>query len=332
MTTRNDDLAHRQTEKELENLERRIAAVYRTASEEMRETIDAFFQTFTAQDAKKRAALEAGEITKRQYQSWLEQQLLAGERYTAMRDHLAERLTQANEVAMAYINDTTPGVYSLNRNYAAYTIERVAGNVDFTLYDAQTVRRLIKEQPRLMPYYPREKVVERGIDLAWGRRQIRAHITSGILQGDGIPKIAARLEKDLFKGDMNAAVRAARTAMTSAQNGGRLASYARAADMGIKVRKRWVATKDDRTRRNHRRLDGETVDWNEEFSNGLMFPGDPSGKPEETYNCRCAMRTEVPKHLEAEPRKMRVRDPKTGRNVLVNEMTYFEWEEWAKSR
>lgn len=332
MATRNDDLAHRQTEKELEKLERRIAAVYRTASEEMRETIDAFFQTFTAQDAEKRAALEAGEITKRQYQSWLTQQLLTGERYTAMRDHLAERLTQANEVAMAYINDTTPGVYSLNRNYAAYTVERVAGNVDFTLYDAHTVRRLIKEQPRLLPYYPRQKAVDRGIDLAWGRRQIRAHITSGILQGDSIPKIAARLEKDIFKGDMNAAVRAARTAMTSAQNGGRLASYARAADMGIKVRKRWIATKDDRTRRNHRRLDGETVDWDEEFSNGLMFPGDPSGKPAETYNCRCTMRTEVPKHLEAEPRKMRVRDPKTGRNVLVNEMTYAEWEEWVKSR
>lgn len=332
MATRNDDLAHRQTEKELENLERRIAAMYRTASEEMRETIDAFFQTFTAQDAEKRAALEAGEITKRQYQSWLTQQLLTGERYTAMRDHLAERLTQANEVAMAYINDTTPGVYSLNRNYAAYTVERVAGNVDFTLYNAQTVRRLIKEQPRLMPYYPRQKAVDRGIDLAWGRRQIRAHITSGILQGDSIQKIAARLEKDIFKGDMNAAVRAARTAMTSAQNGGRLASYARAADMGIKVRKRWIATKDDRTRRNHRRLDGETVDWDKEFSNGLMFPGDPSGKPVETYNCRCTMRTEVPKHLEAEPRKMRVRDPKTGRNVLVNEMTYAEWEEWVKSR
>lgn len=28
---------------------------------------------------------------------------------------------------------------------------------------------------------------------------------------------------------------------------------------------------------------------------------------------------------------MRVRDPKTGRNVLVNEMTYDEWAEWKKS-
>lgn len=28
---------------------------------------------------------------------------------------------------------------------------------------------------------------------------------------------------------------------------------------------------------------------------------------------------------------MRVRDPKTGKNVLVNEMTYDEWEQWKKS-
>ena len=36
--------------------------------------------------------------------------------------------------------------------------------------------------------------------------------------------------------------------------------------------------------------------------------------------------------IEAEPRQMRVRDPKTGKNILVNEMTYDEWEEWVKSR
>lgn len=29
---------------------------------------------------------------------------------------------------------------------------------------------------------------------------------------------------------------------------------------------------------------------------------------------------------------MRVRDPKTGRNVVVEEMTYEQWERWVKSR
>lgn len=332
MATRNDDLAHRQTECKLAALERRIASVYRQASDDMKAKIEAYFQSFAKKDAEKMSALEAGEITKAQYQQWRMSQMLRGERYTALRDALAERMTKANEVAVAYINDATPGIYSLNRNYAAYTIEKVGGNVGFTLYDEQTVKRLIQKRSSIMPYYPKKKAVARGIDLSWGKKQIRAQITSSILQGESIPDIAKHLMERIPEMNKASAIRTARTAVTSAQNGGRQASYEKADQMGIKVRKRWIATKDGRTRRDHRRMDGETVDWDEDFSNGLRFPGDPSGKPAETYNCRCSLRTEVPKKYQAEPRKIRVRDPVTGKNVLVNEMTYSEWERWVKSR
>ena len=332
MATRNDDLAHRRTERKLAALERKIARVYREASSEMKEKIEKYFNSFAQKDAEKLAALDAGEITKKQYQQWRLSQMLRGERYTALRDALAERMTKANQVAVAYINDTTPGIYSLNRNYAAYTIEKVGGNVGFTLYDEQTVKRLIQKRPSLMPYYPKKKAIARGIDLSWGKKQIRAQITSSILQGESIPDIAKHLMERIPEMNKASAIRTARTAVTSAQNGGRLASYEKADQMGIKVRKRWIATKDGRTRRDHQRMDGETVNWNEDFSNGLRYPGDPRGKPSETYNCRCSLRTEVPKKYEAEPRQMRVRDPKTGKNVLVNEMTYREWEEWVKSR
>lgn len=332
MATRNDDLAHRQTERKLSALERRIASVYRQASDEMKAKIEAYFQSFSKKDAEKMAEMEAGEITKAQYQKWRLSQMLRGERYTALRDALAERMTKANEVAVAYINDATPGIYSLNWNYAAFTIERVGGNIGFTLVDEQTVRRLVQKRPSLMPYYPKKKAVARGIDLAWGKKQIRAQITSSILQGESISDIAKHLMQRIPEMNKAGAVRTARTAVTSAQNGGRLASYEKADQMGIKVRKVWIATKDGRTRRNHQRLDGETVDWDEDFSNGLRFPGDPSGKPEEVYNCRCTVRTEVPKKYQAEPRKMRVRDPVTGKNVVVNEMSYAEWERWVKNR
>ena len=332
MATRNDDLAHRQTERKLSALERRIASVYRQASKEMQGKIEAYFLAFKERDETQRAAMEAGEITKQEYINWRLSQMARGERYMALRDALAERMTKANEAAVAYINDATPGIYSLNRNYAAYTIEKVGGNIGFTLYDESTVRRLLQKSPRLMPYYPKKKAVARGIDLAWGRRQIRAQITSSILQGESIPDIAKHLMQRIPEMNKASAVRTARTAVTSAQNGGRLASYEKADQMGIKVRKVWIATKDGKTRRDHRRLDGEAVDWDEEFSNGLRYPGDPSGKPEEVYNCRCSMRTEISKKYEAESRQMRVRDPKTGRNVLVNEMTYAEWERWVKDR
>lgn len=330
-TRRTPDPAHQQTDKLLEDLERRVGTIYKQAADEMQLQVTQFFAAYKQKDAEKRDRLNAGEITPEEYRQWRLAQMARGSRFEAMRDTLAERMTKANEVAAAYINDVTPGVYSLNRNYSAYTIEKVAGNVGFTLFDEATVRRLIVEQPDLMPYYPEKRAIQRGIDLAWGKRQITAHVTSGILRGQSIPDLAKDLLQAIPSMNRASAVRAARTAVTGAQNGGRMASYKAAADMGIKVRKRWTATKDGRTRRSHASLDGETVPWDETFSNGLMYPGDPSGPAREVYNCRCTVRTAEKAGIEAEPRQMRVRDPETGKNVLVNEMTYSEWERWKKA-
>lgn len=49
----------------------------------------------------------------------------------------------------------------------------------------------------------------------------------------------------------------------------------------------WVSVLDNATRESHAFLDGEERPINDRFSNGLLFPGDPNGAPEETINCRC---------------------------------------------
>ena len=333
------DRAHRQTDKELAALERRIAQVYREARDELKDTIRAYFESFRIRDEqmKKLIGTEVNgkEWTEGDYKQWRLNQIGRGARFEALRDQIAERMTRANETAIAYVNDATPSIYSLNRNYAAYTIEQVAGNVGFTLWDESTARRLIRDNPEIMPYYPKAKAVRRGIDLKWGKKQISASVTQGILQGKSVGKIANDLQKRIPEMNRTSAVRAARTAITSAENGGRMDSYKAASDMGIKVRKRWVATKDGRTRHAHQRLDGQTVDWDEAFSSELgkiRFPGDPRAKPANVYNCRCTLRTVEKPGIEAETRMIRVRDPSTGRNVVVKDMTYPEWERWVQSR
>ena len=326
------DVGHEQTEKILQALERRIAQVYAEARDGVKQTIEKYWAGLVERDRYMRALVQKGEITQDYYTQWLQNQIGRGERFEALQSQLAERVTNAAETAYAYINDATPQVYSLNRNYGAYTIERVAGSVGFTIWDESTVRRLLVKQPELMPYYPPKKALKHDIDLEWGKKQIRAAVQSGILRGESIGEIANDLRRRIPDMSRKSALRTARTAVTGAQNGGRMDSYKAASDMGIKVRKRWVATKDDRTRRSHRRMDGETVDWDKPFSNGLMYPGDPSGPGAEVYQCRCTLRTVEKPGIEAEPRKMRVRDPKTGRNVVVEEMTYEQWEMWVKSR
>ena len=325
-----DDFANKETERILAELERKIKVLYADASRDMKKKADVYFARFADRDKKQKEALEAGKITAEEYIQWRLAQIGRGERMEKLRDELAERMLEANKTAAAYINDQTPGIYSLNHNYEAYTIEKVSGNVGFTIYDEQTVRRMIQEDPNLLP----KRRVNAPKDKKWNRTQFAAEITSGILQGESIGKLANRVQ-NLSDANRAGAIRNARTAVTGAQNGGRQATYDRAKEMGLKLRKRWIATKDNRTRHAHAMLDGQTVDLDKPFEidgHKIMFPGDPAGVAYLIWNCRCTMRTVEKEGIEAEPRKMRVRDPETGKNVLVNEMTYSEWLEWVSNR
>lgn len=332
------DLGHQLTDKELAKLEKRISSIYGEAAKELQGTIDDYFAHFEKRDAEMKdligTVVNGKEWTERDYKQWRLAQIGRGKRFEALRDKVAERITKANQTAVSYVNDATPGIYSLNRNYAAYTIEQVAGDVGFTLWDEQTVKRLIVEQPDVMPYYPPKRAVQRGIDLAWGKKQITASVTSGILQGKSIKGLSDDLQTRIPTMNRDSAIRTARTAVTCAQNAGRQDSYVAAEKMGIKVMKRWVATKDGRTRHEHGMADGQTVPADKPFDVGgfnLMYPGDSSGPAHLVYNCRCTMRTVEKPGIEVEPRQMRVRNPETGRNELVSEMTYAEWAGWKKA-
>lgn len=79
------------------------------------------------------------------------------------------------------------------------------------------------------------------------------------------------------------AQRVARTETAAAAGFGQH-SAARDNGFGKKI---WLSSRDARTRDSHLSIDGEERDMNERYSNGLMYPGDPSGDPAETIQCRC---------------------------------------------
>lgn len=320
------DEAHLLTEKELAKLEKRIAKLYRDASKEMQTTIDDYFSSFAKRDKEMKALIgstvNGKEWTKENYKQWRLNQIGRGKRLEALRNKLAERVTQANETAVAYTNDTTPGIYSLNRNYTAYTIEQVSDAADFTLWDEQTVKRLAVEQPDLMPYYPKKQALKRGIDLEYGKKQITASITSSILQGKSIKGIADDLQGRITTMSRASAIRTARTAVTGAQNAGRMDSYKAAEGMGIKLKKQWLATLDNRTRHAHAMLDGQTVDTDKPFKvDGyeLMYPGDRSAPGYLVYNCRCTTIAVLP---DVDTSDSLRRDE----NGLLPDMTFAQWE------
>ena len=187
------------------------------------------------------------------------------------------------------------------------------------IYNEESVRRMQEEDPDILPTY----TVNSSKDLAYNKKQINSAITSAIIQGKSIDGIADDLQNRISTLNKNSAVKTARTAITSAQNGGKLSSLYELRDMGVDVKKEWVATLDSRTRPSHAVLDGQRRELEEAFSNGLQYPG-ASGSAAERYNCRCTMVSYIP-DIDTSDAVRWSRNPTTNNREYVPNITYSEW-------
>lgn len=277
------DPAHEWTDTELLQVERRMAREYERARQQAEAEARRCAKGYEAELKEWEADVAAGRRTKAEFKAWREAQAAHGQWWRELANRLAEDYADADERARGVAADEAPGVYAEGVNYATFDVE-ATGQVDtsFSLYDADTVRELAKDERDLLP----SQHVDRGRDVIWNRQHLTSAVTQSVLLGESVPKLAKRLQS-VADMDRRAATRAARTALTAAENSGRWAGYRRAADMGIPVRVMWMATLDGRTRDSHRKLDGETIGVGETFSNGLRYPGDPDGPAEEVWNCRC---------------------------------------------
>lgn len=305
--------------KQLSWLEREIGKVYAEAEREAEKMLREYLESFSKRNQKMIEDLAtgkikppAGETAASYYKKWLLNQVGRGRRYEAVREQLAQRIVHYDEVANAYINDATPGVYSLYRNYTAYVIGSAAAskNISYTLYNEGAVRRLIIKKPQLMPNYPAARAIKNGYDLKYSSKMIRNEITKAILNGKSLKptvdaiemgfitkgkplpafkQLSGEVAKNVRRRTYESAIRAARTANTSAMNGAKFDTMLDMKSQGTDIKKQWLSARDQRVRDSHIDADGEIVDLEDTFSTGVMFPADPNGEPKEVYNCRCKM-------------------------------------------
>lgn len=313
------DEGHDRTDKILEKLEKQIQKEYRQAAREVDKKAQAYFKQFKAKEADERKRLEAGEITQDQFDRWRVTQMLTGQRWEQMRDTLAADMVNANNIARSTMFDHMGDVYALNRNYAAYEIEADAKiDTSWTLYNNRSTEFLFTNKDNLLP--PPKKggkawQAMQNKDTRWNQQKINSSLIQGILQGDSISEISDRLFSVVGM-NANSAIRSARTMTTYVENRGRDDTYEELREQGIELDTVWVATLDDRTRSTHRWLHGEVRDESTGmYSNGLRFPADPRGDPEEVYNCRCCETSTV----KGFPIDMPKWSPKMG------DMTFEEW-------
>jgi uncharacterized protein with gpF-like domain len=314
------DAGTRAADRAQAEMERKMRRIYRQAQQEIIEKLNAHTQRMYALDAQKRAELAAGKITAQQYKSWLLGQQFTQKMWKQKVDSVATTLLTANQQANAIVEGEKRAVFGENATYAAYEMEHGMGrDLSFSVYDSATVTKLLREDPELLP----RRVVNGEKDKAWNRKKISAAVTQGIIQGESIQQIAQRIARQTASSNMKAMTRYARTAMTSAQNAGRIEAMHHAQDMGIKVQKKWLATLDNRTRDAHAHLDGQVQDVDKPFQSQLgpiMFPGDPSADPGNVYNCRCALVWVYPEYSSENAKR---RDNETGK--LIEAMLYSEW-------
>lgn len=298
------DPAAKKTDDILAGLEKRIQNEFGIATKEAESKWKKYMDSFDVADKKEAARLDAGEITKKEYQAWRERHLAQGKHWEEMKDVIAKDYHNANLIAARMTNDTMADVYALNANYGTYMLEHGAKiDTGFTLYNHDSAEALLKEQWSISPekgensFLPKPSAKKaakladakkENPDILWNKQKIQSVMMQGVLSGEPLTALAERLA-GVAQMDANQAIRNARTMTTNVQSKGRMDSFDRAAKLGVDLMDEWNSILDGATRHSHRHMHGERKphDSKKPFSNGCRWPGDPSGPAAEVYNCRC---------------------------------------------
>ena len=150
---------------------------------------------------------------------------------------------------------------------------------------AAVVKAVLTDSKVVEGYYNRL-----GVNYAKLKKTITQEVSRGIASSLPYSDIARNINNASGSGLYNAK-RIARTEGHRIQQTSTADAQTAAKKKGADVVKQWDASLDGRTRPSHARVDGEIREMDEKFSNGLKYPGDPSGSAAEVINCRCACLT-----------------------------------------
>lgn len=123
------------------------------------------------------------------------------------------------------------------------------------------------------------------------RGQLKTLLVDAFEEGKSVTEIGQMISDKFEEIEMGRAMTIARTETLTAVSIGQADKREQYKEMfpDAKLRKMWITSQDDRVRDEHAEMEGETVGVDEEFSNGLKYPRDPSGEAASVINCRCTL-------------------------------------------
>lgn len=226
--------------------------------------------------------------------------MLYTKRANAQTDQYTQMLLDTQKLSYAIVNNDMQAIYQLNYNFISQNVQRVGDKVgiSFNLIDSNVLKNLLLDKKITLP---RASIKIAKTNL-WNKQKIKDALTTGILKGESMDKIADRMA-NVAEMNKAQAIRTARTLVTSCENQGRNDRHnqekGKFKKYGYEIRKKWDSTDDSRTRHSHLNAPlgvGNTYadEKTGKFSNGLRFPADiENGSYEDYMNCRCTLIEEV---------------------------------------
>ena len=327
------DKAHRLTDEKLEEMEKRLSAIYSRAEKTVQKRMDDYAKSIDEKSAELLQAYKDAETedekrkAKKAYIRFY-RKVVKSKEFVSLSANVSDDLYKANVEASAYINSQTPSIYALNYNYINAEMAK-----DIDGFKPQEITDT--EAEKYSGYT--KQAVDRKKDTDWNKDNLKKSVLAGSLLLLGAYAIMKRSANNAVEKNRNSASMHSEGMGTDAENKARIDGMYRASDIGVKVQKQWRATLDNRTRDSHRLLDSKTIDLDATFDNGLKYPRELGGALSEICNCRCRLRYVTPytKYETRSARQGEVRGSykkdssfRGTKSIEIENMSYAEWMRW----
>ena len=332
------DLAHAKTDEKLEEMEKRLSAIYSRAEKTVQKKMADYAKSIDEKSAELLQAYKDAETedekrkAKKAYIRFY-RKLVKSKEFVSLSANVADDLYKANVEATAYINSQTPSIYALNYNYINAEMARDI--------DGFTPQEITDTEAEKYSGYT-QQTIDRKKDTAWNKDNLKKSVISGSLLLLGAYAIMKRSANSAVEKNRNSAYRQNIDMGGDAETKARLDGMYWAEYLGNRMHKAWIATLDNRTRHSHAMLDGVDIPLNEIFGNGCARPKDPNGRPEEICNCRCSL-----KYIRVGGQPGSTRSARQGtvtgsykkdssfkgtRSIEVPNLSYKEFMKWRKTQ
>lgn len=237
-------------------------------------------------------------------------------RLSVLEEQIAEELKRLGVETSITIRKSVGQTFELAYNFAGYQEAILGIKAGIGGLDKDAIRaNIVNEFDRIK--WPKRH--SRNISLL--NERVKNTVAEGFIQGYGYEKSARNLRDDIDRSQFET-IRILRTEGQRAKSAGRKIAndkiFTKADKLGIELEEVWVATRDSRTRTEHRELHNKprSKDGTWAFSDGVVTQGPGlSGVARHDIQCRCYTRTK----LKGAPDGF---EPETVQAI----------EEWAKSK